>query len=74
MHNNDIKFFHVLWNYQDDTWYLKVDDQRGSVIAGSNKVTCIERAIELAKHPSDKKRKVIIHGTSGRFQEVFDFE
>jgi len=74
MSNNDIQFFHVLWNCQDNTWPIKVDDQRESIITSYNKAACIEKAKELAKQPTAKKRKVMIHGTNGRFQEGFEFE
>ena len=70
--NSPVKFFHVLYNYKQDTWSVKIDNYKEAVFTSEYKAECIAEAKRLAQESTAPKRRVLVRGTSGGIVEQVD--
>ena len=71
--NSSVKFFHVLCNYKQGTWSVKIDHYKEAVFTSEDKAECITEAKRLSQESIAPKRKVLGRGTSGGVVEQVDY-
>ena len=71
--NGEVKFFHVLCNYKQGSWSVKIDNYKEAVFTSEDKAECIAEANRLAQESTAPKRRVLVRGTSGGVVEQCDY-
>ena len=67
------KFYNVLYIRRARLWAVKIDKQKEALLVSSNKDSCIQEAMRLAKDCKSDKRAVLIRSKTGEILQRLDY-